>query len=72
VPRPDGAFYLFPKAPVDDDVAFVRELAEQMVLAVPGSGFGGPGHFRLAYCVSPQTVAGSLPVFRAVGKKYYG
>jgi aspartate aminotransferase len=72
VPRPDGAFYLFPKSPIEDDVAFVRELAEQLVLTVPGSGFGGPGHFRLAYCVSPKTVEGSLPVFQAVGKKYFG
>jgi aspartate aminotransferase len=72
VPHPDGAFYLFPKSPLEDDVAFVRELAERLVLAVPGSGFGGPGHFRLAYCVSPKTVEGSLPVFKEVGKKYFG
>ena len=72
VPQPDGAFYLFPKAPTPDDVAFVAELAEQLVLAVPGTGFGAPGYFRLAYCVSPKTVEGSLPVFRAVGKKYFG
>lgn len=72
VPRPDGAFYLFPKSPVEDDVAFARELAEQLVLVVPGSGFGGPGHFRIAYCVSPKTVDGSLSVFQAVGKKYFG
>lgn len=72
VPRPDGAFYLFPKSPIPDDVAFARELAEKLVLVVPGSGFRGPGHFRIAYCVSPQTVDGALPVFAEIGKKYFG
>lgn len=72
VPRPDGAFYLFPRAPIDDDVAFVRELQKDLVLAVPGSGFGGPGHFRMAYCVAPQTVDGALPVLREVGRRYFG
>lgn len=72
VPRPDGAFYLFPKAPIEDDVAFVGELAEKLVLVVPGSGFGGPGYFRIAYCQSPEVVDGSLPVFKEIGKKYFG
>lgn len=72
VPRPDGAFYLFPKAPIADDVAFVQELAEKLVLVVPGSGFGGSGYFRISYCVSPQTVDGAIPVFQEVGKKYFG
>ncbi len=72
VPRPDGAFYLFPRSPIDDDVAFVRELQDELVLAVPGSGFGGPGHFRMAYCVAPETVDGALPVLREVGRRYFG
>ncbi len=62
--KPEGAFYLFPKSPIPDDVAFVRELQRENILAVPGSGFGGPGHFRLAYCCSPETVERSLPGFR--------
>lgn len=72
VPRPDGAFYLFPKAPYDDDVAFTAEMAEKRVLVVPGSGFGGSGHFRIAYCVPTETVERSLDIFREVGKKYFG
>lgn len=72
VPHPDGAFYLFPKSPLADDVAFVAEMAESLVLVVPGSGFGCPGYFRISYCVSPQTVDGALPVFREIGKKYFG
>jgi aspartate aminotransferase len=62
--KPEGAFYLFPRSPIPDDVAFVRELQRENILAVPGSGFGGPGHFRLAYCCSPETVERSLPGFR--------
>jgi aspartate aminotransferase len=71
VPEPDGAFYLFPKSPVEDDVVFAQELQEQLVLVVPGSGFSGPGHFRIAYCVSRQTVEGAIPIFEEVGRKYY-
>ena len=63
--KPQGAFYMFPRAPIDDDVAFVEELRKHRVLVVPGRGFGVPGHFRIAYCVSDGTLAGSLVGFRA-------
>ncbi len=63
--KPQGAFYMFPKAPIDDDVEFTGTLRENRVLVVPGSGFGGPGHFRISYCVSDRTLEGSLPGFRA-------
>jgi aspartate aminotransferase len=72
VPFPQGAFYLFPRSPIDDDVAFVTGLAEQRVIAVPGTGFGFPGHFRLSYCVAPKVVDGAVPIFREVGMKYSG
>jgi len=72
VPEPDGAFYLFPKSPIEDDVVFAQELQERLVLVVPGSGFGGPGHFRIAYCVSRQTVEGAIPIFEEIGRKYFG
>lgn len=61
---PDGAFYLFCKAPGGDDVAFVRHLQSLNILAVPGVGFGGPGYFRLAYCVSEKTIVNSLDRFK--------
>ena len=61
---PQGAFYLFPKSPLADDVAFVQELQKERILAVPGSGFGGPGHFRLTYCVPEQTITRSLDGFK--------
>lgn len=53
---PRGAFYFFPKAPGGDDVVFVQRLQEERVLAVPGSGFAGPGHFRLTFCVGEDII----------------
>jgi len=67
---PPGAFYLFPRSPIPDDVAFVRALQEERILAVPGSGFGGPGHFRIAYCVDDRTITGAMPGFRRVMERY--
>lgn len=72
VPEPEGAFYLFPKSPIQDDAAFARELQDRLVLVVPGSGFMGPGHVRISYCVSRQTVEGALPIFREIGERYFG
>lgn len=61
---PAGAFYLFPKSPLSDDVEFVRLLQEENILVVPGTGFGRPGHFRIAYCVDDATIERSLPGFQ--------
>jgi aspartate aminotransferase len=68
--RPEGAFYLFPRSPIEDDVAFVRELQEERLLAVPGTGFGRPGHFRIAYCVDDDTIERSLPAFERVARRH--
>ncbi len=70
--KPQGAFYLFPKTPLEDDVAFVRELQQWQVLAVPGSGFGSPGHMRISYCVNDRTLGGSLEGFRKAAEKVKG
>ena len=64
MPMPQGAFYMFPKSPIEDDVEFTAELQKSNVLVVPGRGFGSPGHFRLSYCVTDETLAGSLEGFR--------
>ena len=72
VTLPEGAFYLFPRSPVEDDVAFARELLEHQVLVVPGVGFGAPGYFRMAYCTAPDVVDGALPALREMGAKYRG
>jgi len=62
--KPEGAFYLFPKSPIEDDVQFVAHLQKKLILVVPGTGFGGPGHFRISYCVSDETIEGSLKGFK--------
>ena len=62
---PEGAFYLFPKSPIEDDVKFVKILQENRILAVPGSGFGGPGYFRLSYAVPDKTIADSITYFKS-------
>ena len=68
--KPEGAFYFFPRTPIEDDVAFVSALQEENILTVPGSGFGGPGHFRIAYCVEDQTIERALPGFEKVIKEF--
>jgi aspartate aminotransferase len=68
--KPPGAFYLFPKTPVPDDVQFVQALQEELILTVPGSGFGGPGYFRIAFCVDDDTIIKAMPGFKRVMEKY--
>jgi aspartate aminotransferase len=70
--KPQGSFYMFPKSPLEDDLAFSRELLEHLVLVTPGTGFGMPGYFRIAYCVETRVVDAALPVFRELGAKYFG
>ncbi|MEJ2168139.1 MAG: pyridoxal phosphate-dependent aminotransferase [Desulfobacterales bacterium] len=66
---PEGAFYLFPKSPIADDAEFTRILKQQLILAVPGRGFGGPGYFRLSYAVPDATISGSMPGFKRAFEK---
>lgn len=68
--KPQGAFYLFPKALIADDVEFKNRALKYNLIIVPGSGFGCPGYFRLAYCVSPKMVEASLPAFTALAKEF--
>lgn len=67
---PQGAFYLFPRSPIPDDVEFTRVLQQENVLTVPGSGFGGPGHFRIAYCTDDSIIERAMPGFERAIKKY--
>ncbi len=64
--KPDGAFYLFIKAPGADANAFSEKAKRKDLLLVPGDGFGCPGYFRICYCVSYDMIQRSLPVFRAL------
>ena len=61
---PQGAFYFFPVSPIKDDTEFARILQEELILAVPGTGFGLPGHFRLAFCVQDEVIARSRDGFK--------
>ena len=61
--RPLGAFYLFPVSPIPDDVEFVKMLLKRNILVVPGSAFGSPGYFRIAYCVDDATIINSMDGF---------
>lgn len=66
---PKGAFYIFPKSPLAEDVEFVDILRERKILAVPGRGFGKPGYFRLAFCVEDTVIQRSAGAFKAAMEK---
>ncbi len=70
VQKPEGTFYMFPRSPLEDDLAFAAELLKRLVLVTPGTGFGYPGFFRLAFCVERKVVEGALPALRELGEKY--
>lgn len=61
--RPKGAFYLFPKVPIDD-VEFCGLLQQEKILAVPGRGFGMPGYIRLAFCVDEAVITRAAEGFK--------
>jgi aspartate aminotransferase len=71
VNKPQGAFYIFPRCPIEDDVAFVHELQnEHHVLTVPGVAFGIHGYFRLVYCVEHELLEKCIPGLEAIARKY--
>lgn len=67
--KPDGAFYLFPRSPIPDDLEFVKIAQKHLILLVPGAGFGAPGHFRIAYCVDRGMIERSLPAWRGLAQE---
>ncbi|MBV5340764.1 MAG: pyridoxal phosphate-dependent aminotransferase [Deltaproteobacteria bacterium] len=67
--KPDGAFYIFPKSPLADDVEFVKLAQKHHILLVPGAGFGAPGYFRIAYCFDVGMIERSLPAWQALAKE---
>ncbi len=64
--KPQGAFYMFPQSPVEDEMVVVEALQRHGVLVVPGRGFGMPGYFRISFCVEQRVLEGALEGFRAV------
>jgi len=69
---PEGAFYVFAKSPVKDEVLFINHLKNFNILAVPGRGFGREGYFRLAFCVSEETIRNSLSKFKEAMNSFAG
>jgi len=67
--QPDGAFYLFPKSPLPDDIEFVSVAQQHRILLVPGAGFGAPGFFRIAYCVDKGMIERSLDAWRELARE---
>lgn len=68
--KPDGAFYMFVKSPVDDEKEFCEVAKKHHVLVVPGSSFACPGYVRISYCVSYEQIERSLPAFKAIAEEY--
>jgi aspartate aminotransferase len=66
--KPGGAFYLFPKSPLADDVEFVKQAQQHNILLVPGVGFGAPGFFRIAYCIDMAIIERSLPAWEKLAQ----
>lgn len=69
--KPEGAFYLFVKSPVEDEKAFCAAAKKYNILIVPGSSFGCPGFVRMAYCVAYETIVNALPKFKELAKEYF-
>jgi aspartate aminotransferase len=67
--KPEGGFYLFPKSPLADDLEFVRLAQKHNILLVPGTGFGAPGYFRIAYCIDAAIIHRSLPAWERLAKE---
>jgi aspartate aminotransferase len=63
--KPEGSFYVFARTPLADDIAFIRLLAKEGVLGVPGAGFGRTGYMRLSLTVPEDTILRSFPGFAA-------
>ncbi len=68
--KPEGAFYLWMKSPVEDDKVFCEAAKKYHLLIVPGSSFAGPGYVRLAYCVSYETICNSLGQFEKLAEEF--
>ncbi len=67
--KPQGGFYLFPRSPLADDIEFVKQAQNHNILLVPGSGFGAPGYFRIAYCIDRSIIERSLPAWEKLARE---
>ncbi|HOD92643.1 MAG TPA: pyridoxal phosphate-dependent aminotransferase [Clostridia bacterium] len=72
IKKPKGAFYLFVKSPVENEMEFVEKAKKYNILIVPGRGFGMPGYVRMCFCISKKTIQASLPKITELAKEYFG
>jgi aspartate aminotransferase len=68
--KPKGAFYLFPKSPIEDDMAFIQAASRKRILITPGSGFGCPGFFRIAYSVPQKVIEHSFGTWKELAREF--
>ena len=68
--KPEGAFYLFVKSPVEEEKVFCEAAKKYHILIVPGSSFACPGYVRIAYCVSYETIQKAMPYFKELAKEF--
>jgi aspartate aminotransferase len=68
--KPEGAFYIFPRCPIDDDMSFVAAAQQLNLMLVPGTGFGAPGYCRISYCFETEMIERSLPLFTQLARQY--
>lgn len=69
--KPEGAFYLFMKSPIENEKEFCEAAKKYNILIVPGSSFGCPGFVRIAYCVAYETIQRALPKFEQLAGEYF-
>ena len=69
--KPEGAFYLFVKSPIENEKEFCEAAKKYNILIVPGSSFGCPGYVRMAYCLAYETIVNALPKFKELAKEYF-
>ena len=70
VVKPDGAFYLFLKSPVDDANEFCEKAKEFEIIFVPSDDFGCKGYVRISYCVKTEQIEKALPAFKKLAQSY--
>jgi aspartate aminotransferase len=63
---PEGTFYLLPRSPISDDIAFVNRLAERDIFCLPGRAMEMPGYFRISLTANDDMIERALPGFEAV------
>lgn len=70
VNTPEATFYLLVRAPIDDEMAFVRRLSQEKVFVLPGRSFEMPGYFRISLTATDEMVDRALPIFERAIRQF--